>query len=112
MNKFPLSSFKTFSELPLEEFNRCKYSVYIIDFDWNYLFVNNFVQENLGDRGVGLPGKNMWTTFPQLKQDPIFAKLRNNMDKRIETNLITTSPLTFQRLNIIGYPLEDCFYFS
>jgi hypothetical protein len=112
MLNFPIDRFQTFADLPLEDFNRLRFSVYIIDFDWNYLFVNDFVQGNLGEKGKNLVGKNMWRTFTQLASDPVFQKLKANMDKRIITNIVTTSPLNFQRLNIIGYPLQDCFYFS
>jgi hypothetical protein len=112
MMNIPVSKFTRFSELPLESFNSLKFSVYIIDFGWNYLFVNDFVRQNLGERGENLVGKNMWKQFEQLATDPTFIRLKNNMDQRIITNIVTTSPLNFQRLNIIGYPLEDCFYFS
>jgi hypothetical protein len=112
MMNIPVSKFTRFSELPLESFNSLNFSVYIIDFGWNYLFVNDFVKKNLGERGENLVGKNMWKQFKQLATDPTFIRLKNNMDQRIITNIVTTSPLNFQRLNIIGYPLEDCFYFS
>jgi hypothetical protein len=112
MLNFPTDRYKSFSDLPLEDFNKLKFSVYIIDFNWNYLFVNDFVRENLGAKGENLVGKNMWETFEELAADPVFQKMKANMDQRIVTNIVTTSPLNFKRLNIIGYPLSDCFYFS
>lgn len=112
MHKFPITEYKKFDDLPLEKLNVLNFSVYIIDFDWNYRFVNNFVKKNLGTRGEDLIGKNMWTEFPELAADPSFNQLRRNLDKRIVVNMITISPVNSQRINIVGYPMEDCFYFS
>ena len=39
MHKFPITEYKKFSELPFDKFNTLKFSVYIIDFNWNYLHV-------------------------------------------------------------------------
>lgn len=107
-----ITDYKTFSDLPLEQFNSLGYPIFIVDFDWNYLFVNDFVKSQVGDRAGNLAGKNMWTAFKPLATDPVFRRLRSNLDNRIITNIVVTSPLTFQLLNIVGYPLDDCFYFS
>ena len=112
MHKFPIRKYSWFADLPLEELNNLKFSVYIIDFDWNYLFVNEFVKRNLGVRGMDLVGKNMWREFKELADDSTFNLLKRNMEKRVLTNMITISPINGQRLNIVGYPLEDCFYFT
>jgi hypothetical protein len=112
MHKFSIVKYKKFSELPFHEFDNLKFSVYIIDFQWNYLFVNDFVRKNLGARGEGLVRSNMWTAFPELAKDSVFMLLKSNMEKGITTNLVTTSPLNGKRLNISGYVLDDCYYFS
>lgn len=112
MHKFPIRKYSWFGDLPLDELNNLKFSVYIIDFDWNYLFVNEFVKKNLGARGMDLVGKNMWREFKELVDDPTFSLLKRNMEKRVLTNVVTTSPINGQRLNIIGYALEDCYYFT
>lgn len=104
--------YKRFSELPLNDFNGLKESIYILDFKWNYMFVNDSVKKNLGNRGEGLIGKNMWSQFNELAIDPVFNSLKDNMDQKMAISVVTTSPVTGQRLSIIGYPLEDCFYFS
>ena len=51
MHKFPITEYKKFSEIPLDKLDTFKFSVYIIDFNWNYLFVNDFAKNNLGARG-------------------------------------------------------------
>ncbi len=112
MHKFPIASYTKFSELPLDQFQKLKFSVYIIDFAWNYIFVNDYVKNNLGERGRDLVGKNMWVEFKELAADPNFILLRKNMEKRIATNMVAISPVNGKRLNITGYALEDCYYFS
>ena len=112
MNHLDISKYSYFSELPLEEFNNYKFSVYVIDKNWNYLSVNNFVKKNLGQRAEDIIGKNMWQEFKELAIDPSFLLLKKNTEKGLNTNLITTSPINSQRLNIIGYPLKDCYFFS
>lgn len=74
-------------------------------------FVNQFVYKNL-KASESLIGKNMWETFPLLVIDPDFRLMKKNMEMNKATNIITISPLTGQRLSIIGYALEDCYFFS
>jgi PAS domain S-box-containing protein len=112
MHKFPITQYQRFEELPLSRFNELNFSIYIIDFDWNYLFVNDFVKRNLGSRADNIIGKNMWEVFPELAADPSFQQMKRNTEKRVVTNLTVISPINSKRINIVGYPLEDCFYFS
>lgn len=111
MYKFLRSKYTKFSELPLEQFNTLTFSVYVIDFNWNYLFVNNFAANLKGTRN-DLAEKNMQEEFKELVADPDFMMLKTNIENHIATNVITTSPITGQRFNIVGYPLKDCYYFS
>jgi hypothetical protein len=112
MHKFPITEFNKFDELPQDKFNTFKFSVYIIDFNWNYLFVNDFVKSSLGVRGSELKGKNMWTEFKELASHPSFLLLKSNTERGVASNMIVTSPITGKRLNITGYRLSDCYYFS
>ena len=112
MNRFPINNYFRFSELPFEQLNTFKFSVYLLDFDWNYLFVNEFARTNLGTRGESLVGKNMWQMFPELVGDTAFVQLKKNMESGIVTLLETTSPINSQRLKITGYKLEDSYYFT
>jgi hypothetical protein len=110
MHKFPIANYQRFAQLPLEQFDRLKFSVYILDFDWNYLFVNDFALANLGMTRDELIGRNLWKRFPQLANDPYFATLKKNLENNIVTNFRAVSPLTSLRLNISGFTLEDCYY--
>jgi hypothetical protein len=112
MNKFPINNYSKFSEVPLSRLEQLDFSIYLLDFDWNYLFVNQFVKNNLGERGENLVGKNMWRTFPELASDAAFVQLKKNMENGIVTLLETASPINSQRLKITGYRLEDCYYFT
>lgn len=112
MHRFPIQNYKRFSDLPLDYFNRQKFLVYILDFNWNYIFVNTLVGQNLNREITDLIGENMWQTFPELEADSDFQLLKRNMETGSVTNIVATSPVTGKRLSITGYRLEDCYYFS
>lgn len=112
MHKFPITDYKKLEELPLDKFNTFRFSVYIVDFNWNYVFVNDFAKKNLGERAEGLEGKNMWAEFTEFATDPSFLLLKSNSERGIASNMIITSPVNGKRLNITGYRLMDCYYFS
>ena len=76
------------------------------------MYVNHFVESNLGRKREELLGKNMWALYPELKTDPIFNQLKSETESGKQSNYITISPLTFHRLNIVGQPLEDCYFFT
>lgn len=111
MDKLNISREKELADLDFTEFNQLKYSVYVLDFNWNYIFVNDFVKQNLGTKGESLQGKNMWKTFTELAEDFSFLQLKQDAEKGKEVNFITTSPLTSQRLHVKGYSLKDCYFF-
>lgn len=102
----------SFSELPFDKFNTLRISVYAFDYDWNFLYVNNFVRENLGERGNNLEGKNLWEKFPELLVDPVFVNLKNEMELGNDVQVTTTSPITGHKLSVTGYMLSDCYVFS
>lgn len=112
MHKFPIYQYKRYSELPLEQLKSQRFSIYLIDFEWKYLFVNDFVCQNLEMKADDFIGKNMWEVFPVLQNDPDFSLLKRNCESKVVSNIISVSPVTGQRINITGYPLEDCYYFS
>jgi hypothetical protein len=111
MQKLNVPADTCFSALPLKEFDSLKFGVYFLDYQWNYLYVNEYVQRNLGNRGESLVGKNMWSSFSELAHDTSFIKLKTDTEKGLAVNITTTSPISGQRLNIIGYPLKDCYFF-
>ena len=112
MYKFPITQYSHFAELPLDELNRLKFPVYILDFNWNYLFINKAVEEHLGHRAENLIGRNMWESFPELGVDPAYKALKKNIEKGVVPRIETVSPVTAKRLSITGYALNDCYYFA
>ncbi len=112
MHKFPIYEYRKFEELPLDKLNALKFSVYLLDFNWNYMFINDFVKSNIKERANDLIGKNIWEEFPELLHDTPFAMMREKMERKIPYNFETTSPVTRQRLSITSFPLEDCYYFT
>jgi hypothetical protein len=111
MDKLTVAPTMSFSELVLEEYNTLRYSIYVLDFDWNYLFVNQFVLDNLKKTKEDLLGKNMWTTFTELNEDPYFVQMKIDVEKGKPINFVSNSPLTNQRLNVVGTRLKDCYFF-
>ena len=111
MQKLDIAPTATFSELDLLQFDTLRFSVYVIDKNWSYLFVNKFAKQNLSERGADLIGKNMWENFRELAMDPSFQRMKSDIENGKNVNLITTSPINNQRLNIVGYCLRDCYFF-
>ena len=112
MYKFPIYNYTCFSELPLEQLNQLNFSVYILDFEWNYLFVNNFACKRLNKSSGDLLGANMWEMYKELQTDPVYMQMKKNAANGIASDLTTISPVTGHRVNIKDYRLEDCYYFS
>ena len=112
MNKLLFSGETFFADLPLDHFDTLRFSVYVLDPSWNYLFVNEFVQESLKQPREFFIGKNIWNLFPELSNDPSFGQLKINSEKGLMTNFITISPLTSQRISVTGQPLADCYFFT
>ncbi|MFD2163649.1 PAS domain-containing protein [Paradesertivirga mongoliensis] len=112
MHKFPIFNYSKFKELPLEQMDALRFSIYVLDFNWNYLFVNAFACNMIKRSREELLGKNMWEVFPVLEKDPSYMLMRKNAQNGHMSDISTVSPVTRQRVNIKDYRLEDCYYFS
>lgn len=95
----------------MEFFDTQKFNVYILDFNWKYLYVNPNVYHHINIEN-DLVGKNMWNFFPELASDFSFQLLKKNIESGKKYSCKTTSPLNSRRLSIMGYRLEDCYYFT
>ena len=109
MHKFPITNYKNYSQLPLDEFNTQKFSIYIIDFDWNYVFANDCAYKTLNKTENDLIGKNMFTG---IEVDPEYSRFLKKVENGSVSNIIAISPATRKRVSVTGYPLEDCYYFA
>ena len=112
MDNFPINNFTSYKQIPLSELNKYNHSVYVLTFDWNYIFVNDFVNKNLGDRSIGIIGKNMWVLFPELNQDAAFLQMKKDIEAGRHSAFTTISPVTGQRLHIKGWAISDCYFFT
>lgn len=109
---FSATDYRRYADLPLDTFQRTKYKVYILDLNWNYLFVNGSVVMDLSSVAANLIGLNMWSAFPELQKDPTFQQMKTDIERGVQVSLTTTSPITRKRLRISGWPLEDCYLFT
>jgi hypothetical protein len=112
MFAFPITDYRRFTDLPLDKLRPTRYKVYILDLNWNYLFVNDAVVRDLPDRRTDLIGMNMWEVFNELRRDPTFQQIRVDIEHQKAVDVTTTSPITRKRLRIFGWPMEDCYVFS
>ncbi len=112
MDHFSINNLTSYRQINLSELDRYNHYIYLISFDWNYIFVNEFVKKNLGERSVGIIGKNMWEVFPELAKDTTFLQMKKDMENGKPAAFITVSPLSGQRIHIKGWPMEDCYFFT
>lgn len=108
-----LLKYQSFKELPLQEFNSGKESIYIIDYSWNYLFVNAYTLKRLS--GINIVGKNIktvWKENPQFNFHPVYILLRDGVKQRSRISIKTKSPITAKAIEITGIPFKDCYFFS
>src|SRR5688572_14706121 len=97
--KFPIQSFDTFKSLPFEEFDKLRYSVFVIDYEWNYLYTNPYVAERLN--GISIINRNVrdiWEDHKHLNFQPLYNIVKNPVANHQPLSLKTHSPL---RNNII-----------
>ena len=111
MYKFPITSYSRFEEIPLDKLRALKFSVCLLDRDWNFLFINDAAKKVLPEREE-IIGKNMWRLFPEIAVDPAFKLIRKNIDKGVVPGVETRSQVNAKRISITGYPLQDCFYLA
>jgi hypothetical protein len=111
MHKFETENWKDYAELPLDTFNTMKVLVAVVNKEWNYLFLNDYTREINSHLVNGLLGRNMWASFPELLLDANYIKLKANCEQSLNTNVILTSPVTGQRLNVRCIVLNDCYAF-
>jgi hypothetical protein len=113
VHRFPIYNYNRYSELPFGEFDIQKFAIYIVDKEWNYLFANKFVFDlHMLDR-TDLIGNNVWEILQgQMQLDSQFKQFINTIKSGASSSVVTLSPMSNKRVSVIGYPLQDCFYFA
>ena len=80
-----------FDDLPLQDFDHIKSVVYVIDYQWNYLFANRPANEKLnGFQVVGKNIRSVWEENSQFNFQPVYSILKENVEKQIPLFLKTS----------------------
>lgn len=108
---FCVDRYRRFEELPLEVVNNLPFSVYILDYNWVYLFINRNTRDIFGEEVGNLLGKSALEVFKDAKFKPIFDKIQHSLDNKTICNATIYSPLRGKQVTVKGFPLEDCYYF-
>ena len=112
IEKFSIGLFKRYHELPFEVLDNLPFAVYIIDYNWVYLFLNENSRAVFGDFAETLIGKNALEVFRDPKFMTIFDKIMYAVEHKTSCRATIYSPLRGKQIKLSGYPLEDCYYFS
>ncbi len=112
MYKFPITNYREFSDLPLDTLDRLRFSVYILDFEWKFLFLNDFARTYLNKDKKDLVGEVIWDAYPTLLNLPAFRQLKKSAENGAVIRVQTLSPLTSKRLSLTNYKLDDCYYLA
>lgn len=112
MYKFPITRFRRFDEVPKDALNNLRFLVCLFDFEWRFLFLNDFARVYFGYRGEQLHGKVLWEEFNELLNVPAYKQLKLSAEKGVVTRIETLSPVSAKRLSITSYTLDDCYYFA
>jgi hypothetical protein len=109
---FSIENYKRYEDIQLDVLDRLPFSVYIIDYDWVYLFLNKNSIDAFGSHMDKLIGQSALEVFKDVRFEPIFEKIKYSVETKIHCHAIMYSPLRGAQVNIKGYPLEDCYCFS
>lgn len=114
MSRIPFSvrNHRYYREIPLDQVDELPHSVYIIDYNWVYLFVNKNCKRAFGSLGENLVGQNALEKFADPKFQAIFDEITYSVKNKLPLDKILFSPLRTSQVRLTGFPLEDCYYFS
>ena len=102
-----------YRQLPFEELETRKFSVYVIDYGWTFLFANTHAITKLnGTSPAGKHIRKVWEENPALNFQPVFNMLKSHVEGKQAFRLQSRSPVTNKAIEIVGHPLEDAYYFS
>jgi hypothetical protein len=112
LGEVSIKSYKWYKDIPLATLNQLPFSVYLIDYNWIYLFLNANSRSVFGELADKLIGKSALEIFSDSKFNTIFENVQSAVVNRSPCDCTLYSPLRGRQVNIKGYPLEDCYYFS
>jgi hypothetical protein len=109
---FLSSEYKRFDQLPLSVLDELPFSVYIVDYNWVYRFINRSARQAFGALADKLIGQNVFEVFRDKRFEQIFLGIKGDVDRRVAIHKIVESPLRGSQVILKGIPLEDCYYFT
>jgi hypothetical protein len=109
---FSITSYNRYGDVPLIELDKLPYAAYLVSYDWVYLFINKQGRQTFGTLAEDLIGKSAREVFTGEKFKAVFDKLEEGVKKKISIEAVMYSPMRNSNINVKGYPLEDCYYFS
>jgi hypothetical protein len=113
MHKFPIYNYKSYAELPLDEMDKQRFAIYLVSFDWKYLFINSFAFDVHGIQRDEASGAKLWDALAEkMSIDTQFKVFIEKVKSGEAANVTTISAITNKRVSITGYPLADCYYFA
>jgi hypothetical protein len=105
LNRFQYSSVR---DLPVQELHSYNFSVHITDRNWNYLFINKFVENAVGASASELIGQNVWKRFPE-HIDHQLIDLRLKTEDGIKNETVAISAATHKKVALQSIPFIDGF---
>jgi hypothetical protein len=109
---FSITAYNRYGDVPLIELDKLPYSAYLVSYDWVYLFINKSGRQTFGVLAEDLIGKSARAVFTGEKFKAVFDKLDEGLQKKISIEAVLYSPMRNSNINVKGFPLEDCYYFS
>ena len=108
---FSIGSYKCFDELPQKLLDLLPYPVYVIDYNWIYLFVNEQSKLVYGTSS-DLVGKSALDAFRDPKFQQVFELIQIGIERRTSAVSTIYMPMYGQKIIVRGYALNDCYFFS
>lgn len=109
---FLIKSPRCYTDLPFEILDELTYPVYVIDYNWIYLFINKDARSTFGRLADQLIGKSAVEIFSDARFYAVFDKIKYAVQTKNPLHAVFESPLRGRKIVLKGHPLEDCYYFS
>ena len=90
-----------------DAFERIDGGFVMLDRAWRFTFVNGDAAATVGCRPAELVGRNLWESFPSLRDSAIAAHYRQAMDQRVTVHFEELSPLTGLWYEATAYPTDE-----
>ncbi len=99
----------SYRDVSLSGLNALPYSVYILDYEWRYMFVNDNAKKVLGVLAEEMIGRSALEISKSPVFNEVFEMLSYHLFKKLPLEVTTYSPLRVSQTRIKGYPLHDCY---